>query len=280
MTVSVLIPHYKNLPALRLVLEALRCQTRVPDEIVVAEDAMEEETVTFLQGYKDLPITHIRHEDRGNRKTVILNKAVCAATSEYLIFIDGDVIPYRHFVEYHAALARPKHVLSGRRVNLDEATTSRLLEGTLSPRTLERYYPWYALRFMRDHSVRYEQGFQLSPGGALYRLFLKRRKRNVDIIGCNFSCFKADFVAINGFDESYPYSRVGDDVDLTWRFRAAGYTIDSVKNLANIFHLYHKKLKPLPGAEEERKRMRSRQQKQLIICENGVSQYCGGSNVS
>lgn len=274
MTVSVLIPVYRNLPALALVLEAMRAQTRMPDEIVIAEDAQEESTAAFLADYADLPITHIRHEDLGNRKTVILNKAVCKATSDYLIFIDGDVIPYTHFVEYHTALAAPKRVLSGRRVNLDEAHTRRLLDGSLKAGTLERFYLLFALCFMFDRSFRYEQGFQLSPKGVVYRLFMKGRRRNVDIIGCNFSCYKADFKAINGFDESYLHSRLGDDTDLTWRFRAAGYTIGSVKNLANLFHLHHRKLARHPEADAEVVRLRAKRQSGEYYCEKGVSQYC------
>lgn len=274
MTVSVLIPVYKNLKALALVLEGFRKQTRMPDEIVIAEDALEAETAAFLKQYNDLPITHIRHEDRGNRKTVILNKAVCRAKGEYLIFIDGDVIPYGHFVEYHAALARPKQVLSGRRVNLDASYSQRLYNGSLTAKTLERWYPLFALRFMFDRGFRYEQGFQLSPNGLIYRLFLKARTRNVDIIGCNFSCFKADFKAINGFDESYLYSRLGDDVDLTWRFRAAGYTIGSVKNLANIFHLHHEKLFRHPEADKEGERLSTARETGKYVCAEGLSKYC------
>lgn len=274
MTVSVLIPVYKNLSALALVLEAFRAQTRMPDEIVIAEDAQDAATAAFLADYTDLPITHIAHEDLGNRKTVILNKAVCKAAGDYLIFIDGDVIPYTHFVEYHAALAQPRQILSGRRVNLDDGYTRRLLEGSLKARTLERFYPLFALHFMFKHSFRYEQGFQYSPTGVLYRLFIQRRKRNVDIIGCNFSCYKADFKAINGFDESYLYSRLGDDTDLTWRFRAAGYTIGSVKNLANLFHLHHKKLPRHPGADAEVVRLKAKRETGDYYCETGVSQYC------
>lgn len=275
MTVSVLIPVYKNLVALGLILEALRRQSRRPDEIVIAEDAMEETTVSFLEAYTDLPITHIRHEDRGNRKTIILNKAVCRASGEYLVFIDGDVIPYTRFIEYHTALARPRRVLSGRRVNLDAAFSRRLYEGSLSARRLERFYPLYALRFMFDRSVRYEQGFQLSPRGMIYRLFLKRRKRHVDIIGCNFSCFKADFAAINGFDESYLVSRFGDDVDLTWRFRAAGYTIASVKNLANLFHLHHSRGSRDPEADRaDAARLAARRASGEFYCPGGLEQYC------
>ncbi len=67
------------------------------------------------------------------------------------------------------------------------------------------------------------------------------RKRNTSLIGCNFSCFKDDMMAINGFDESYGESSLPDDMDIDWRFRAYGLELYSCKNVANTFHLYHKK---------------------------------------
>ena len=38
-------------------------------------------------------IEHVWHEDRGFRKCEILNRAILAASADYLIFTDGDTIP-------------------------------------------------------------------------------------------------------------------------------------------------------------------------------------------
>src|SRR5690242_8783328 len=48
-----------------------------------------------------------------DRKSQILNKAICAASTEYLIFTDGDCIPRADFVEVHVRNARAGKFLSG-----------------------------------------------------------------------------------------------------------------------------------------------------------------------
>ena len=272
MLVSVVIPFYRDFRALELVLEGLRRQTYTSFEVVVAEDDRHPNTPAFLRRFDGLKITHVCHEDRGNRKTVIQNEAVCAAKGDYLVFIDGDVIPYRRFLEGHLCLAAPRRVLSGRRVNLDAAMSDRLRRGTLDAARLERFYWLYALRFMLDRNVRYEQGFEFRCGSFWQKRLLSKPKA-AEILGCNFSCFKADFAAINGFDEDYPLSRIGDDIDLTRRFKAAGYELRSVKKLANLFHLHHPKI-PLQAAEEERRLYAEKAARGEIVCEHGLSLHC------
>lgn len=51
---------------------------------------------------------------------------------------------------------------------------------------------------------------------------------------------KTAIEAINGFDEDYILPAIGEDIDLTWRFEAAGYHLVSARNLAIEYHLYHK----------------------------------------
>ena len=57
--------------------------------------------------------------------------------------------------------------------------------------------------------------------------------------GCNMSFHKADIVSINGFDEDYALPAVGEDIDLIWRFQAAGFTFRSEKNFCVQYHLHH-----------------------------------------
>jgi hypothetical protein len=44
---------------------------------------------------------------------MILNRAILAAETDYLIFTDGDCIPRADFVATHLKFRRPKHFLSG-----------------------------------------------------------------------------------------------------------------------------------------------------------------------
>jgi len=274
MRVSLVVTLYKDLEALELILEALKRQTYQDFEVIVAEDCEAEETESFLANYKGLEIVHVHHEDVGRTKTTIQNKAVCQSSGEYLIFIDGDILPFSTFIEYQVAVARPKQVMSGRRVNLDEKISRQIREKRLSAYDIEKNYFWYALKFMLKKEVRFEQGFSVDPRGYIYQNILKKRARNANIIGCNWSCFKEDFVAINGFDESYGLSCLGDDTDLDWRFRASGCTLVSSKNIANVFHLWHEDKREHYDATQEVKWYKQRQKDNTYYCEHGMDRYC------
>jgi glycosyltransferase involved in cell wall biosynthesis len=276
MKVSIIIAFYKDLEALELIFGALRRQTYKNFEVVVAEDNDAPETKRFLAAQRGLDISHICHPDIGRTKAAAQNKAVCAAKGEYLIFIDGDCIPFSTFIEGHAAYSAPKRVMSGRRVNLPDQLSRRLRQGTLSAARLEKYYAWYAARYLLwDKEVRYEQGFFVPPNGLLYKLFFRGRNRNTQILGCNFSCFKKDFIAINGFDESYGLSILGDDTDLNWRFVDYGAELRSCKNIANMFHLHHGRPTYDYDPSEDLKRFNERKSAHQFYCEFGINQYCG-----
>ncbi|MBA1438791.1 MAG: glycosyltransferase [Epsilonproteobacteria bacterium] len=271
MKVSVIVTVYKNTIALKLILDALRRQTYKEFEVVVAEDDQDDAMKVLLAQYDDLNILHVSHEDKGMRKNIIQNKALAKANGEYLIFIDGDCIPYSTFIEGHVILAEEKTVLSGRRVNLDEVVSNDLRNNKYTSIYLEQNY-WRFFRLMRDKTVKYEQGIYLNPKGVIYNKFIKNSKRNVSILGCNFSCFKSDFMAINGFDESYAGTALGDDTDLDWRFRAYGCSLKSCKNVANVFHLYHEVF-DRGEATDRLVLMKQREKDNLFICQKGVDQY-------
>jgi glycosyltransferase involved in cell wall biosynthesis len=275
MKVSIIIAFYKDLEALELIFNALRRQTYTNFEVVIAEDDEASQTKSFLRPQCGLEISHIHHPDIGRTKAQAQNKAVCAAKGDYLIFIDGDCIPFSTFIEGHIAHSAPKRVMSGRRINLPDFISRRLRQGTLSPEQLEKNYTWYALRHLIwSKDVHYEQGFHVKPNGLAYKLFFKNRNRNTQILGCNFSCFKEDFIAINGFDESYGLSILGDDTDLNWRFIDYGAELKSCKNIANMFHLHHNRPTYNYDPSEDLKRFNERRLAHKFFCEHGVNQYC------
>ncbi|KPJ93660.1 MAG: hypothetical protein AMJ53_06850, partial [Gammaproteobacteria bacterium SG8_11] len=92
MKVSIIIAFYKDLEALGLIFDALRRQTYKNFEVVVAEDDEAPDTKRFLAAQQGMEIAHIHHPDIGRTKAAAQNQAVCSATGEYLIFIDGDCI--------------------------------------------------------------------------------------------------------------------------------------------------------------------------------------------
>lgn len=271
MLISIIITVYKDLEALKIVLKALQRQTYRKFEVIIAEDAEDNEIVEFIKNYNSFfEIQHISHEDVGRTKTLIQNKAIKIARGEYLIFIDGDVIPYTTFIEAQVKMAKPKQILAGRRVNLNAFVSNLLRKNKLDPLWIEKLYFIFAFYFMFDKESRYEQGFYISTNSFFYKKFLMKRKRNVSILGCNWSCFKMDFMNINGFDLDYNDSSIGEDTDLDWRFEMAGYSIVSSKNIANVLHLYHPKSDFL-GGDQGRKCMLKRKENGEYICKRGLN---------
>jgi len=82
-----------------------------------------------------------------------------------------------------------------------------------------------------------EEGIFISPDSIL--AFVPALRKNNRLLGCNMSFSKKAICDINGFDEDYVRPAFGEDRDLSWRFRAAGYQHVSLRNLAIVYHLNH-----------------------------------------
>ena len=268
MRVSLLIPTYKDLVALGLILESLEKQSYKNFEVVVAEDANDVETQELLSKFETLDIKHVSHEDAGNRKATILNKALHVVTGEYLIFIDGDTIPFSTFVESHVALAKPKRILCGRRVNLGEGVSTDLREKKKSTYAIEKSYFKHYSYLKKNGSRHYEQGLRVKPNSFMQKRLMNANK-NVHILGSNFSCFKKDMFAINGFDEDI-IGGSKDDVDLEWRFIISGCELNSCKYCANMFHLNHSRDSRVEEEEIAKGQMKKNRDEKRFVCSNGI----------
>ena len=239
---SVIISIYNKFQYLERVLAGFEKQSYKNFEVILADDGSNGQTMEAIREYQKkspLQLRHVWHEDRGFRKTRIMNKAVVAAASEYLIFVDGDCIPHPRFVEEHLKHATPNVVVCGRRANLSEKLTNwltaeRIRNGALSGA--------FSLRLLAD-SI---SGGTRDAEKAIYirnnplKPFFKQKFRG--LLGCNFSLHKKDLLDINGFDERYEAPAAGEDTDPEYRLSWAGKEFISVKNYAIQYHLYHKLL--------------------------------------
>lgn len=239
---SIIISVYKDTDSLDLILESLCNQTIIPDEIIISEDGNSIEMSDYVkvakEKYKKLDINHLFQEDIGWRKNIALNKAIVASKYEYLIFIDGDCVPFDDFIENHLGQATKRIVLAGKRVELGENITREIRSKKLTVSKLTNNYWLYVIKLINDKTRHLEDILHIS-----YKSFLSPYiKKEVNyIIGCNWSAFKEDILEINGFDETYTLPSVGEDVDLGWRFRGLGIELKSCRYNANLVHLYHKK---------------------------------------
>jgi glycosyltransferase involved in cell wall biosynthesis len=275
MKVSLVIAVYKDVRALELILESLADQTYKNFEVIVAEDGQSQEMKKCVENARQTftyMIKHTTQEDIGVRKARSQNNAVLASEGDYLIFIDGDCVLYSTFIEGHVSAAKKGGVLSGRRIDLNADLSKQIRDGALSPSDIEHNLLTKYFYLLFDKSVKYEQGIYINPKGWIYKLFFKNKTRSTAILGCNFSAWRSDVIALNGFDEGYGESAVSDDMDWDWRFRAYGLEIRSCKNIANMMHLDHKAHNRGDASHQVAKMLQHKDQGKYI-CESGLNTH-------
>ena len=271
MKVSVIVTVYKDIEALELIFDSLSHQTYKDFEVVVAEDDNSKETKAFLNSYSaPFKIKHYFHDDKGWRKAKAMNGAILLASGEYLIFFDGDCIPYSTFVEAHVVLSEQNKVLCGRRVNTGDTITNMLRKKEVRISKIENNFLFYWNKFKKDKARHIEQGFYIKPNLFFYNFLIKILDKKKTLVGCNFSVFKADMLKINGFDEAYPSGDVADDVDIEWRLNAIGVHNKSCRYAANLIHLNHSRKDRQEAHKKNYEMMLERKKLNLFFCKSGI----------
>ncbi len=235
---SLIVAVYNKPVLLRYVFAALSRQSFMDFEVVVADDGSGPGIREVVEKGKErfsFPIIHLWHEDRGWRKNVMLNQAILASRSDWLVFTDGDCLPSRHFLRDHWHEREEKRALLGRRVETSERWSTALTESKILSGAFERY-GWEEWRDgFRGRSLRVEDGIRIPS--KLLRTILLRNVRGM--LGSNFSVAKRHLEAINGFDELYDGPGCGEDSDIQFRLSLLGITGKSMRNLAIQYHVWH-----------------------------------------
>lgn len=240
--ITLVISVYNKPEVLRLVLAACARQSFPDFEIIVADDGSGPAVRDVVAGaLRNLlqPIFHLWHEDRGWRKNIILNSAIWASRGSHLVFIDGDCIPSRLFLQDHWEQRENRRVLLGRRVE----TSVRWSEGLTIEQVESGAFEHLGFREIFDglsgRSLRVEDGIRM-PSRFIRRLLL----RNVSgMLGSNFSVAREELLAINGFDELYDGPGCGEDSDVQFRLSLNGVSGKSLRNLAIQYHVWHPRMK-------------------------------------
>lgn len=260
---SVIISYYKNLPALELILLSLNQQkTKESFEVIVSEDDNDASTVEFIEKIKPIlkyPVIHVSQEDRGFNKCACLNKSIIASNSDFLIFIDGDCIPHKRFVDAYIKHKKSNFILYGRRVMLSE----RLSKMILSNKKLNLLHLFNLLRF---GSKRIEDGIY-SP----LLNSISRKKTNGILLGCNMGINKNQLFAINGFDEDYTFPGGGEDSDIEWRLKKVEKVqFASVRFLSIVYHLWHEQRFDKEKEKKSTVFMNKKIEEGHSFCKNGI----------
>lgn len=265
---SVVLSTYNQPEWLQRSLWGYACQDRHDFEIVIADDGSGDTTRAMIESLRaqlPFPLQHVWHSDDGFRKCTILNRGIEAARADYLIFSDGDCVPRADFVAQHLRLREPRRYLGGGYCKLPIELSRKI-----------------------DRSViqagRHTDLVWLKANG------LPRRKRSLKLwarpgwretllnavtptpprwAGNNASGWKADLLAVNGFDERMTYG--GEDLELGERLRNAGVRGKQVRFSAVCVHLDHPRgyVEPDMRAANERIREATRRERRTWT-EHGI----------
>ena len=226
---SVVITTYNWPQALETALGALARQHTLPLEVVVADDGSREDTRAMLERVAadyPVPLRHSWIEDKGFRVALARNRAIAATSGDYVLLLDGDMVPHPMFIADHLRAAEPGTFVQGMRVLTDETGRDRLLSGDATQ-----------LGFFDAGITRRRHTLRIPPLAAL-SLRTTRGHSGSGIKTCNQGWWRDDLLTLNGFDERFEgWGR--EDRDLAERAFHAGLERRSLRFAGLATHLYH-----------------------------------------
>ena len=236
---SLVITTYNSPDRLALVLDSVRDLSPLPAEVIIADDGSTEETRILIESYaKDFPcpLRHIWQEDKGFRVSISRNKGIKAATQDYIITIDGDMILDPHFIADHLRFAKRGVVLQGSRTGLSDKVSQEILAAKS-----QSYSKAYRLAFAHKKAKSYRIGFMayLANLRSTTARYLRKSPYLKPVVRtCNMSFYKNDWEKLGGFDECYTgWGR--DDTDFVARLLLQGGKLKRVTFSAVAYHIHH-----------------------------------------
>ena len=241
-TISVIVSTYNKPFELDLVLCGLNKQVISPIEILIADDGSTNETEKLIKKRSEnssIPINHIWHEDKGNRKFKICNEAANKATGSYLLFLDGDAIPHRYWTHDHFKCAKQGTVLCGRRVRLGPKISQTINTDFVNSGKLEKLTGELLSSALQKDTKRFMLGVRLPK--LIARCFHPTERR---LMGVNFSLHKDLFNKVGGYSERFEKlhstsENIREDALLEIQLLKAGVIRYPLINRAIVYHLYH-----------------------------------------
>ncbi|MCF6248658.1 MAG: glycosyltransferase family 2 protein [Desulfobacula sp.] len=230
MKIAVIVSTYNRPDALIKVLDGLIHQTRLPDEIIIADDGSAQATREIVQPHlknTQIQIKHVWQEDQGFRAARIRNLAIKASSGEYLILLDGDCIPEQHYIFDHLNLAQKGFFFQGKRVLVNKSAEHRFDHRVCN---------------LKNKLIAHALKKELSNRHHIFRIPFFPSYTTIKLSGvrsCNMGIFREDIWAVNGFNHDF----VGwgrEDSELVVRLFKYGLKRKENPFKAICYHLWHK----------------------------------------
>lgn len=235
MKASVIMSTYNAEEWLEKVIWGLSVQTEIDFEIIIADDGSKSKTKELLDSLRtqiSMPLIHVWQEDNGFQKSQILNKAIMASNSDYLIFTDGDCIPRKDFVETHLQYREKGYFLSGGYFMLPMSISKAINKNDIVEQKC------FDVKWLIQNGL--EKSFKnskLTASGFFAKFLNAVTPTKATWNGHNASGWKADLVFINGFNQEMQYG--GQDRELGERLFNKGLKSKQIRYSAIVVHLDH-----------------------------------------
>lgn len=235
--ISVIVTTYNWPEALAGCLDSLLEQSDKDFEIIIADDGSGISTkqciAGFLSKHPEIPLRHIYQEDHGFRAGTIRNKAVAASSGSYILFLDGDCLVFPQFIKRHRELAETGYFVPGNRMLLSQSFTAQILK---------EHFPIHQQRCSYFLKQRLSGNInRILP--LLHLAFQWHRHLQPQnwqkAMTCNLGVWKADFIAVNGFDELFAGWGY-EDSDLVVRLIHNRVRRKEGRFALPVLHLWHK----------------------------------------
>jgi glycosyltransferase involved in cell wall biosynthesis len=233
---GVVVSTYEWPDALDAVLRSFHDQSDRDFVLVVADDGSGVETGAVVDEWRSAfgeRLTHVWQPDEGFRLARVLNLGALAGDADYLVFLHGESIPRRNFVRAARSCIKPGWFVAGRRIDLSETLTARVLAQQLP------VHRWGMVEWFRARR----------EAGPLVALTRRDRRRvgargvpefvPVDrTYGYLLGVARVDFERVNGYDMRFE-GWGEEDVDIAVRLGRIGLRCGHAGPDATLIHLWH-----------------------------------------
>lgn len=203
-SVSVVIPTYERPVQLEQALRALVEQDLEPFEVIVVDDGPSlAGREAAMRMSAQLPVRYVA--EPGHGAAAARNRGARAAQGDFLVFLDDDMLLAQNGLSLFAAtlLRWPKSCVNGQWEFAPELRA--LLESSCFGRFRLEVEEWM------------KTGVAMDPlANGLYT--------TASVTASDLAVRRDDFLALGGFDETFPYAGY-EDQELSFRARAAGFRL-------------------------------------------------------